>query len=124
MATEKIWLVTGAARGLGVEIVKAALAAGHAVIATGRDPDQVIAAVGPHDDLLVARLDVTKREDAEAAVRTGLDRFGRIDVLVNNGGTFFAGFFEELTDQLRGQLETLLFGPMNVTRAVLPGMRE
>jgi NAD(P)-dependent dehydrogenase (short-subunit alcohol dehydrogenase family) len=125
MTMKQVWLITGAARGLGVEIAKAALSAGHAVVATGRDPEKVTAAVGPHDDLLAVRLDVTSPPDAKAAVDAAIARFGRIDVLVNNAGNFFAGFFEELTpDQVRSQIETLLFGPMNVARAVLPAMRK
>ena len=125
MTDKKVWLITGASRGLGVDIVKAALAAGHAVVATGRDPEKVAAALGNHDDLLAVKLDVTDTEDAQAAVEAAVGRFGRIDVLVNNAGNFYAGFFEELSpEQVRDQLETLLFGPMNVTRAVLPVMRK
>jgi NAD(P)-dependent dehydrogenase (short-subunit alcohol dehydrogenase family) len=107
-----------------VHIAKAALAAGNAVVATGRAPDTVTKAVGEADDLLVVKLDVTSPEDAAAAVTAAVDRCGRIDVLVNNAGNFYAGFFEEITPQdFRAQVETLLFGPMNVTRAVLPVMR-
>src|SRR6266581_1161125 len=125
MTNRKIWFITGASRGMGVDFVKAALAAGHAVVATGRDPDVVAKAVGDLDDLRVVKLDVTSRADAEAAVRTAVDRFGRIDVLVNNAGTFEAGYFEELTpEQVVRQLTTTLLGPMNVTRAVLPVMRR
>jgi NAD(P)-dependent dehydrogenase (short-subunit alcohol dehydrogenase family) len=125
MATRNVWLVTGATRGLGVEIVKAALAAGHAVVATGRDASKVTSAVGPHENLLAIQLDVTNPADATAAMAATVEKFGKLDVLVNNAGNFFAGFFEELTpDQVRGQLETLLFGPMNVTRAALPLLRK
>jgi NAD(P)-dependent dehydrogenase (short-subunit alcohol dehydrogenase family) len=120
-----VWLITGAGRGLGVDIVKAVLTAGHAVVATGRDAVKVAAAVGGHDSLLAITLDVTRPQDAQDAVEATLAKFGRIDVLVNNAGNFFAGFFEELSpEQVRNQIETLLFGPMNVTRAVLPVMRK
>lgn len=120
----KVWLVTGAGRGMGVDIAKAALAAGHAVVATGRDPDRVAAVIGEHPDLLTVRLDVTDPAGAQAAVEAAVERFGRIDVLVNNAGNFYAGFFEEITpEEFRAQIETTLFGPVNVTRAVLPVMR-
>src|SRR5437870_9285435 len=125
MTNKKIWFVTGAGRGMGVDFVKAALAAGHAVVGTGRDTDAVAKAVGESDDLLVVKLDVTSRAEAESAVRAALDRFGRIDVLVNNAGNFEAGYFEELApQQIEQQLATTLLGPMNVTRAVLPVMRK
>ena len=125
MTDKKIWFVTGAGRGLGVDIAKAALAAGHAVVATGRDPAKVAKAVGVHEDLLSLKLDITRPEDAQAAVTAAVEKFGRIDVLVNNAGNFYAGFFEELSpDQVRHQIETLLFGPMNVVRAALPAMRK
>jgi NAD(P)-dependent dehydrogenase (short-subunit alcohol dehydrogenase family) len=121
---KKIWFITGAGRGMGVDIAKAALAAGNAVVASGRNPARVSAALGAHDDLLVVKLDVTDPADAKDAARAAVDRFGRIDVLVNNAGNFYAGFFEELSPQdFRAQVETLLFGPLNVTRAVLPVMR-
>ena len=122
---KKVWFVTGAGRGMGVDFAMAALAAGYAVVATGRDTDAVANAVGKSDDLLVVKLDVTNGADAEAAVRVAVDRFGRIDVLVNNAGNFFAGYFEELTpEQIERQVKTALIGPMNVTRAVLPVMRK
>src|SRR5436309_9865620 len=125
MTDKKTWFITGAGRGMGVDIAKAALAAGDHVVATGRNPDNVAKAVGPADDLLVVKLDVTSPANAEAAVQAAVDRFGRIDVLVNNAGTFEAGYFEELTpEQVERQLATSLLGPMNVTRAVLPIMRK
>ena len=125
MADRKVWLITGAGRGLGVDIAKAALAAGHAVVATGRDPAKVEAAVGSHANLISVRLDVTRPEDAVAAIAAAVGKFGRLDVLVNNAGNFQAGFFEELSmEQMRDQLETLLIGPMNVVRAALPIMRK
>src|SRR2546423_2766237 len=122
---KQTWLITGAGRGMGVEFAKAALAGGHNVVATGRNPDAVAAALGESEDLLVVKLDVTSGQDAQAAVKAAVDRFGAIDVLVNNAGNNYAGFFEELTpEQIERQLNVNLFGPMNVTRAVLPVMRD
>jgi NAD(P)-dependent dehydrogenase (short-subunit alcohol dehydrogenase family) len=125
MGDKKIWLVTGAGRGMGIDIARAALAAGHAVVATARNTEKVSSAIGEHHDLLAVKLDVTDPADAEAAVAAALDRFGRIDVLVNNAGNFNAGFFEELSpEDFRAQIETTFFGPVNVTRAALPVMRR
>jgi len=124
MTDKKIWFITGAGRGMGVDIAKTALAAGNALVATGRNTGAVAEALGEADDLLVVKLDVTSPADAEAAVQAAVDRFGGIDVLVNNAASFEAGFFEELTpEQIDRQLAVSLIGPMNVTRAVLPVMR-
>ena len=123
--TKTYGLLPAQAGAWGPTSVKAALAAGHAVVATGRDPQRVAAAVGEHDDLEVVKLDVTSVDDAKAAAQAAVDRFGKIDVLVNNAGNFYAGFFEEITpDDFRAQVETNLFGPLNVARAVLPFMRK
>ena len=125
MVTNRVWLITGAGRGLGVDIAKAAMAAGHKVVATGRDTAKVAKALGESADLLVVKLDITKPSDAESAAEATVRRFGRIDVLVNNAANFYAGFFEELTpEQMERQLSTSLVGPMNVTRPVLPIMRK
>jgi len=125
MAQKKVWLITGAGRGLGVDIAKAALAAGHQVVATGRNKDKVANVLGESGNLLVVKLDITKPEDAELAVKQIVKQFGRLDVLVNNAANFYAGFFEELSaEQMNQQLSTSLVGPMNVTRAVLPVMRR
>ena len=124
MTDNRVWFVTGASRGMGVHIARAALAAGHSVVATGRNAEKVAEAVGASDDLLAVALDITDPTAAQAAVQAAVDRFGRIDVLVNNAGNFYAGFFEEIpAEHVRAQIETNLFGPLNVTRAVLPVMR-
>ncbi|WP_051404869.1 SDR family NAD(P)-dependent oxidoreductase [Bacillus cihuensis] len=122
---KKVWFITGAGRGMGVEFAKAALAEGYQVVATGRNTDKVAKALGDAENLLIVKLDITNPTDAEAAVKLAVDRFGRIDVLVNNAANFYAGFFEEMTpQQIERQITTNLFGPMNVTRAVLSVMRK
>ena len=121
----KTWFVTGAGRGLGIDIARKALAAGHSVVATGRNPDAVLNAIGVHENLLTVALDITDPQAATAAVQAAVDRFGSIDVLVNNAGNFYAGYFENISaEQLRAQMETNFFGPLNVTRAILPVMRK
>jgi NAD(P)-dependent dehydrogenase (short-subunit alcohol dehydrogenase family) len=125
MADQKVWFVTGASRGLGTHIARKALAAGHRVVATGRNADRVRQAIGAHDNLLTIALDITDPGAAALASQAAVDRFDRIDVLVNNAGNFYAGFFEEISDaQFRAQMETNFFGPLNVTRAILPIMRK
>jgi NAD(P)-dependent dehydrogenase (short-subunit alcohol dehydrogenase family) len=120
-----VWFITGAARGMGVDLAKAALDAGHRVVATARDAANVTAALGGHENLLALSLDITDAAASAAAAKAAVGRFGSIDVLVNNAGNFYAGYFEEISDaQCRAQMETNFFGPLNVTRAVLPVMRR
>lgn len=120
----RVWMITGAGRGMGVAFSKAALEAGDAVVATGRRPAEVTTALGESDRLLAVRLDVTSVDEASAAADAAIDRFGRIDFLVNSAGASFKGYFEEMSPhQVDQQLATNLLGPMNVTRAVLPVMR-
>ena len=121
----KIWFVTGAGRGLGIDIAQKALAAGHSVVATGRNAEAVLKAIGAHENLLTVALDVKDPDAAVAAAQSAIDRFGGIDVLVNNAGNFYAGYFETISrEQFRAQMETNFFGPLNVTRAILPVMRR
>jgi NAD(P)-dependent dehydrogenase (short-subunit alcohol dehydrogenase family) len=121
----KVWFVTGAGRGLGVDIVQKALAARHFVVATGRKPGAVLKAVGAHENLLTVALDITDPKAAVTAAQAAVERFGHIDVLVNNAGNFYAGYFENISpDHFRAQMETNFFGPLNVTRAILPIMRK
>jgi NAD(P)-dependent dehydrogenase (short-subunit alcohol dehydrogenase family) len=125
MIKNKVWFITGAGRGMGVDITKAALAAGHKVVATGRNTNSIAKVLGESENLLIVKLDVTSSADAEAAVGAAVEKFGRIDVLVNNAANFIAGFFEELTqEEIMQQLNTSLIGPMIVTRSVLPIMRK
>jgi NAD(P)-dependent dehydrogenase (short-subunit alcohol dehydrogenase family) len=124
MSATKVVLVTGAGRGMGVDIARAALDAGHRVVATARNAEKVTRVLGEHEDLLTVALDVTDPASVQTAVDAAVERFGRIDVLVNNAGNFYAGFFEEISpEDFRAQVDTNLFGPLNVTRAVLPVMR-
>src|SRR5882724_7759150 len=105
MDNNKVWLITGAGRGMGVDIAKAALKAGHKVVATGRNTESVAKAIRKAENLLVVKLDVTSEVDSSAAVNAAVKKFGRIDVLINNAANFYAGFFEELTmDQIERQL--------------------
>src|SRR3954447_303170 len=96
MSDKTVWFVTGASRGMGVNIVKEALSAGHAVVATGRNADAVARAIGPADNLHIVKSYVTSIDDSKAAVADAVERFGSIGVVVNTAGNFYAGFFEEL----------------------------
>ena len=121
----KTWFITGAGRGFGRVWTEAALQRGDRVAATARDVsalDGLVAAYG--DQILALELDVTDKSGAEAAVRKAAERFGRIDVLVNNAGYGVLGAMEEVSEeQLRALVETNLLGPVWLTRAVLPIMR-
>ena len=120
----RVWLITGAARGLGAKIAEAALAAGDAVIATGRDTKAVTARFGDNPAVFAVKLDVTDEAQARAAVEMGVAHFGRIDVLVNNAGFGLLGAVEESSDaDVRRMYDTNVFGLLNVTRAVLPKLR-
>jgi NAD(P)-dependent dehydrogenase (short-subunit alcohol dehydrogenase family) len=120
------WLITGSSRGLGNELAKAALAAGHNVVATARKPEQLAELLERHGaQVRVVPLDVTDQASAHAAVRHAIDAFGRLDVIVNNAGYGNVASIEEMDDaDFRAQMETNFFGVANVTRAALPVMRE
>ena len=120
----RIWMVTGASRGIGARITEAALAQGDAVVATARDAAALQQRFGHNDALLALPLDVTDEAQAASAVAAALARFGRIDVLVNNAGYGLLGAVEEASaDEVRRLYDTNVFGLLNVTRAVLPAMR-
>jgi NAD(P)-dependent dehydrogenase (short-subunit alcohol dehydrogenase family) len=120
------WLITGSSRGLGRELADAALAAGHQVVATARNPDSLLDLVERHPDRARAvALDVTDRDQAAAAVAAAVEAFGRIDVLVNNAGYANVNSIEDFAEEdFRAQIETNLWGVINVTRAALPALRE
>lgn len=121
----KTWFITGASRGLGAEIAKAALKAGCNVAATARDAQKIKEAFPKSDHLLPLTLDVTKEEEVHAAVSAAVKKFGRIDVLVNNAGYGHLGVFEETTlDEVRAQYQTNVFGLMAVTKEIVPHMRK
>ena len=122
---KRVWMITGASRGIGARIAAAALAHGDAVVATARDTAAVEQRFGAQPGLLAVALDVTDEAQAAQAVAAALARFGRIDVLVNNAGYGLLGAVEEASaDEVRRLYETNVFGLLNVTRAVLPQMRE
>lgn len=118
--------ITGASRGFGAELTRIALERGHQVVATARDARTVVERfpdAGP--SLFAVALDVTSEEQARAAAKSALQRFGRIDVLINNAGRGLLGAVEEATDEeVRAVFDTNVFGLLNVTRAVAPTFRE
>ncbi len=126
MKTQKVWFITGASRGFGLEIAKAALAVGDQVVVTVRShPAQLATTLHNHPDLYVVQMDVTQENQVQAAVKQGIARFGRVDVLVNNAGFGMVTAIEEATDaEARKQYDTNVFGLLNVTRAVLPYLRQ
>ncbi|MDD6652197.1 MAG: SDR family oxidoreductase [Eggerthellales bacterium] len=122
--SDQVWLITGASRGMGLSFAREALSRGFKVAATARNPQAVIDALGEQENLLPLRLDVTDADSISSAVAETVATFGGIDVLLNNAGYGIFGSLEETSDaETRQIFETNLFGPMNVTRAVLPTMR-
>ncbi|MGE8183066.1 oxidoreductase [Pseudomonas mandelii] len=121
---KRVWLITGASRGIGAKIAAAALANGDAVVATARDANSVTQRFGTQPALLAVSLDVTNEAQGIAVAKAAIEHFGRIDVLVNNAGFGLLGAVEEASaDEVRRVYETNVFGLLNITRAVLPYMR-
>ena len=121
----RVWFITGANKGMGAAIAQEALDRGYKVVATARNRESAREIPRSSPNLLIAKLDITNDEQVHSAVTAAMDRFGRIDVLVNNAGYALLGSFEEMSEKLiRQQMETNVFGTMKVTRAVLPIMRK
>jgi NAD(P)-dependent dehydrogenase (short-subunit alcohol dehydrogenase family) len=122
---KRVWMITGASRGMGAEITAAALAQGDAVVATARKSSAITDALGSQPGLLAVDLDVTSESAALQAVKLAMEHFGRVDVLVNNAGYGLAGAVEESSaEEVRSIFDTNVMGLLNVTRAVLPRMRS
>lgn len=126
MKTQKTWIITGASRGFGNEITKAVLATGDKVVATVRSkPEVLFQQFNAHENLLVVTLDVTNQDQAKSVAKQATERFGSIDVLVNNAGYGILAAVEEATDEeSKANYEANVFGTLNLIRAVLPYMRE
>jgi NAD(P)-dependent dehydrogenase (short-subunit alcohol dehydrogenase family) len=124
-SSKKVCFITGASRGLGLEIARGALQRGDFVVAAARKPEAITAALGSRDNLLPVALDVTDEVQAIAAAQAAIDRFGRIDVLVNNAGYGLLAAVEEATsEEVEREYQTNVFGLLKVTRAVLPHLRR
>jgi NAD(P)-dependent dehydrogenase (short-subunit alcohol dehydrogenase family) len=126
MKTQKVWFITGASKGFGLEIAKSALEAGDKVVATVRSkPELLSATLNNNPDLLITIMDVSNETEVKAAAAQAIEKFGQIDVLVNNAGYGLLSGVEEATDaEVRKQYDTNVFGLLNVTRAILPQMRK
>jgi NAD(P)-dependent dehydrogenase (short-subunit alcohol dehydrogenase family) len=125
MKKQKVWFITGASGGMGVEITRAALASGDKVVATVRSKPDIFKQIGDNENLFVTSLDVTNENQAKAAAKEAIDEFGCIDILVNNAGYGLLSAAEEASDEeLRKIYDVNVFGLLNVTRAILPYMRK
>ncbi|WP_316187761.1 MULTISPECIES: SDR family NAD(P)-dependent oxidoreductase [unclassified Bradyrhizobium] len=121
----RVWFITGASRGFGALVAQQALDRGDAVVATARNPKAIVDRIGAHPDLLALALDVTRESEAVAATQAAIDRFGRIDVLLNNAGFGLMGAVEETSqEEIEAVFRTNVFGLLAVTRAILPHMRK
>lgn len=126
METQKIWFITGASKGFGFEIAKAALQAGDKVVGTVRNkPSTLYSLLKDHPDLLVVEMDVTQEAEVREAVRKAINHFGKLDIVLNNAGYGIVGAIEEISDaEARKQYDTNVFGLLNVIRSTLPFLRK
>jgi NAD(P)-dependent dehydrogenase (short-subunit alcohol dehydrogenase family) len=124
--TKQVWFVTGASKGLGLALVKKLIAAGHSVAATSRNAEELTkAAAAPPDRFIALNMDLSNEKNIAKAIQQTVDRFGKIDVVVNNAGYGLVGGLEELSDaETRANFETNVFGSLNVIRQVLPQLRK
>lgn len=126
MSTQKVWFITGASKGMGLEITKAVLESGGNVIATSRNTDILLEKIVDHrDNLLPLELDITNETTIENAISKGIEKFGQIDVLVNNAGYNLLGNIEELSDrEFRKTMDVNVFAMAHIIRNILPTMRQ
>ncbi len=126
MSTQKVWFITGASKGMGLEITKAALESGGKVIATSRNTDILLEKIVDHkDNLLPVELDITNEKDIQNAISNGIEEFGRMDVVVNNAGYNLLGNIEELSDrEFRKTMDVNVFAMAHIIRNILPIMRQ
>jgi len=126
MANQRVWLLTGSSRGLGRALAEEILQHGDKLVATARKPDELAPLVAKYGDAIrTISVDVREPKQVAAAVALAIEAFGRVDVLVNNAGYGFIGAFEEMTDdEFKGQIDTNFWGVVNVTRAILPHLRQ
>lgn len=126
MSKQKVWFITGASKGMGLEISKAVLNNGDKVIATSRNAETLLEKIGDYkDNLLPLKLDITKETDVKNAIARGIEKFGQIDVVVNNAGYNLLGNIEELSDtEFRKTMNVNVFAMLNIIRNVLPHLRE
>ncbi len=126
MSNQKVWLITGASKGMGLEVAKSVLANGDRVIATSRSLAEQIASISEAtENFLPLQMDVTNEDDVEAAITKGIETFGKIDVVLNNAGYYLVGSVEEISDhEFRKTMEVNVFGMANVIRKVMPQLRR